>query len=131
MEVNGKRHILASIPQERTLINIKLETGQAPGPNHTCLDIKKSPPTGIRTSLHSDRSQDTLQRQHHLEQAVPNSYVTLATYVWPPEHHASATQPMTDSLNKNMKELLVQKHISYTLSLSEGAGSSASIATEP
>lgn len=73
MELNGKRHTLASFLQERTPINIKVETGQSPGPIRTFLDIRKSPLTGIRTSVHSDRSLVTLQRKHHLEQAVPNS----------------------------------------------------------
>ena len=63
--------------------------------------------------------------------SVSNSYITHASYAWPPVHHASVTQPMTDSLNKNKKEPLALKHVIYTLSLSECAGSSASIATEP
>jgi len=53
MEVNGKRHTLASFTQERTPINIKVETGQAPGPIRTCLDNRKSTPNGIRSSIHS------------------------------------------------------------------------------
>ena len=124
MEVNGKRHILASFPQERTPLSINVETGQATGPFRT-------PPTGIRTSVHSARSLVTLQRKHHLQQTVPNSYITHASYVWPPEHQASVKQSMTDSLNKNKEELLAPKHIIYTLSLSGGGGSSASTATEP
>jgi len=81
MHVNSKRHTLAHFPQERTPITIKLETGQAPGPIRYCLDIRKSPPTGIRTSVLSTRSLVALQRKRHLEQTVPNSYITHASYV--------------------------------------------------
>jgi hypothetical protein len=81
MEVNGKRHTLASFPQERTPININVETGLAPGPIRTFLGIRKFRSTGIRTSVHSARNLVTLQRKHHLEQTVTNSYITRASYV--------------------------------------------------
>jgi len=63
MVVNGKHNTLASFPQERNSINIKVETGQVPGPIRTCLDIRKSSPTGIWTSVRSNRSLVALQRK--------------------------------------------------------------------